>query len=174
MQMIQTTCAPARRYDIGIGNCLWQLCNDRIHACTSASLIGIHEFTYQQRYFFGLEIQVFDQIVVNAFNFRRPLLVVRVGLPLMQQYPLDNAIFLSQFCHVDKILIGISVVCLDYINHPRWSCCSICLVVILVEQFDFAAGNRDINNTDFDIFRQVGNHCSAKIISGAKTARWST
>ena len=76
--MVRTARATSRRNDMRSGDRLGQLVNDGIHARTSAFLISIHEFACEQRHFFGLEIQVFDQIVVNAFDFIRPFLVIRV------------------------------------------------------------------------------------------------
>ena len=87
----------------------------------------------------------------------------------MQQNSLDDAVLLGQFSHVDKLLIGIAVVCLDDIGHPRRRRGSIRLVVLFIEQFNFAAGYRNIYDTNSDFFRKVGNQCSAKIIGGTKT-----
>ena len=57
-----------------IGNGPGQFVDEGIHARTSAALIRVHEFAREQGDFFGLELQVFDQIVVNGFNFVWPFL----------------------------------------------------------------------------------------------------
>ena len=66
MQTVAFVRTTGRRNDMGIGQCLWQLRNDLVHARANASLIGIHGFTCQQRHVLGLEVQILDQVVVNA------------------------------------------------------------------------------------------------------------
>ncbi len=53
-------------YELGI--VFGQLVNDVIHARTGAMLVRIDDFTCEERHFFGLEIQVVDQIVVNTLT----------------------------------------------------------------------------------------------------------
>ena len=60
-------------------------------------LVGIHKFTGKQRDFFGFEIQIFDQIVVNALDLFGPLFVVGVRLSLVQQIFLDHTFFWANF-----------------------------------------------------------------------------
>lgn len=76
--MVWTAGATRRRNDRRGGDRLGQLANDLIHARTNAFLISIHDFASDQRHVFSLEIQVLDQIVINAFDFIWPFLVVRV------------------------------------------------------------------------------------------------
>ena len=65
--MVGTARATLRGDDMRIGNSLGQVVDDPVHARTRAFLIRIYQFPREQRHFFGLKIQVLDQVVVDAY-----------------------------------------------------------------------------------------------------------
>ena len=94
----------------------------------------------------------------------------------MQQDSFDDTIFLSQFPHLHKVSIGISVVDIDNAGHPRGCRRSIRQIISFVEQFNFAAGYRDIDNAYLYVCGKLGNQRPAEIVGGAETggvsAQW--
>ena len=87
----------------------------------------------------------------------------------MQQDSFDDTRFLSQCSHLNQARIGISTVLHDDVRHPRGSRGSVRPIGVFLEQFDLAAGDRDIHNTNPDVCRKVGHQGPAKIVGRTKT-----
>src|SRR2546423_8105213 len=88
----------------------------------------------------------------------------------MQQNSFDDTIFLGEFSHLDKVRVRIFAVRVDDVSHPRCSSRSIRSIIVLIEQLNFAASDRNIHNTNSDLLRKVDNYRSTKIIGRAKAS----
>ena len=171
VQAVGTGLAAGRGDDVGVGDRLRQLGDDRVHARAGALLVRVHEFAREQRHGLGLEVQVLDQVVVDGLHLRGPLLVAGVRLPLVQQDALDDARLLGQLPHLDQVRVGVPAVLLDDAGHPPRGRLGVRLVVRLVEQLDLAPGDRDVHDAHLDVLREVGDHRPAEVVGRAQAGR---
>ncbi len=114
MQTIRAGDATCRRNHVGVGTVLGKSAMMAFMLAHAPFWSAFTSSPASRGTVFRLEVQVFNQVVVNAFNLTRPFFVVRVGLALMQENAFDNAILLSQFRHVHQMLIRACP------RKPRW------------------------------------------------------
>ena len=77
---------------------LRQCADDVVHRGTDTLLLGMNHFAGQQRYLFGLQSQVFQQVVIHPLHLLRPVTVARIRFSLMQQDALDDTLLLCLAC----------------------------------------------------------------------------
>ena len=155
---------------VGGGDGLVDLVDDGIHAGAGAVLIGVDEFADEERRVLGLEVEVFEQVFVDAFDLGGPFLVTGVGFALVEEDTLDDAVLLGKLAHIDKVLVGIVVVLAADVFDERFGLRKggeVILVSLFLEEFDTSPGDGNVYDADADVLGEVGFEGAAEVISGA-------
>ena len=118
---------------------------------------GLDDVPHVEVHILGLQLQVAAQVVIDLLHHARPLGVARVGLALMHQDALDDAVLLCLSGELHQALVGVVVVGLEQAFHPaRGFLLGILLYAVGQESLDVDAADGDMDDTHLDI---LGKGC---------------
>ena len=155
-------------------NYLGQLVDDGVMGCTTASHLLAYHLSRIKRNIVGIQSEVGKQVLIYFLHLRRPILLTCIGLALEHEHSLDYSLLLGNLGQFDETGVWIVVVVLGHILHPLWLLLKIRSIVLLVEEFDSATTNGDINHSHLDILRQTLHHLPAEIVGGCQTSVGAT
>ena len=136
-------------------------------ACTI--LFGMYHFTGQQRNVLCLQVQVGQQVFVYALYLHRPVLFAGIRFALMQKNTFDDTIFLGLLSQFHQTAVRIIVVFLRHILQPARLGSEVFRIVFLVEQFNAASTDGNIDDTNLYLFRKVFDQRTTEIITGSQS-----
>ena len=171
VQLVEVFGAGARTDCVSVFNHFGQTVDKRVVSRAGAATVRVDNLASQQRNIVGVQVQVFHKVVVNRFNHTQPLFLTSVGLALVQQNAFNHAtLFLCDFSHINKTLIGVVVVCGEHSNHPLGTFFAISGNAVFHKCLDIATANGNVYHADTYVFGQVLNHCATKVVDRCKAS----
>ena len=169
VELVAGALAAERRDYVRVRQDFRQTGHDRsVEVGADASLLGILELAGKQRGLIRIEVKVAAEVVVDLLDLLRPQRVGGVGLSLMHQYTLDDAVLLGNAGHADQPLVGIAAVLGDYGLHPVPLAVDVLLVGVLVPELDFRSCDGNVDDTHPVLFRQALYHLAAEEVHGTE------
>ncbi len=133
---------------------------------------GILQLAGQQRDLVGVEPEFGAQVVVDLLHAARPRGVVRVGLALVQEHPLDHAVLLRLAGGFHQAPVGAHPVLLGHVDEPAARRVGglhreVFLAGVLVPEFKLRTRDGHVDHAHAVLLRQLLDHLAAEKVHRA-------
>ena len=172
MELVTGTLATEGGDDVCIGHYLGQVGQHHfIESGTNTVLLGIFQFSCKQGNCIRVKPEVGAEVVVDLLHPAGPFRIIGVGLSLVHQHSLDDAVFLRFACGLHQPLVRVHPIKLGHVHKPAARRVGgfhgqILFTCVLVPELQFGAGDGDVDHTYLVLLRQDLDHLAAEEIDG--------
>ena len=167
VQTVRTVGAVVGRDDLrgvdGLGQRVYLL----LTAVADALATGLHDIAGIEVHLLGFQLQVATEVLIHPLHHAGPLRVAGIGLALVHQDALDDAVLLGLLGQRDQTLVGVVAVGFEHALHPAGRfLLGILLDAVGQETLDVDTANGNVDDTNLDVLRQRGHQRTAKPVGG--------
>ncbi len=167
VQQVEVDVAAAGADHVGLRDGARHRVDDGIHRRADAAAVAVDHFAHQQGHDLAAQVEVTQDIVIDALELHRPVLLAGVGLALVHQDALDHAVLLRLFGERDQAAVGIVVIGGEHPLHPSGGAVLHVIVdAVRQEGLDVAAADGDVDDAHLDIVRKVLHQRPAEVVGG--------
>ena len=143
--------------------------DDTVHGAADAAAVAIDDLAGQQRTLLCLEVEILEEIFVDALDLARPGFIIRIGFALMQEDTGNHSVLLGLPGEIDHIVVRIASVDLHDVLQPVRTGLAVFLSPVLHECIYLAACHGNVDDTHSVSLREVLKQGTAEIVGRGKT-----
>ena len=138
---------------------------------TPAQIARRRKLANQDGSLFRVELQFGNQVVIHLLHAAGPVLHLVIGLALMEEEPLDDALLLCNLAHLHDALVNVAAVFVQILDPPGIALVLGILhvgrIAVLVEQVYALPANRDVRHRNLDAVGEIRHHGAPEDIGNA-------